>query len=184
MKKVSAMLLGSVLSLALVPAHAAQTNVFKMNGEFAQLPYSSSDQGWVTGSVGVDGNGASRVAYLFYAVYTPANGYAFWRDQIPLSAVTVKGVSSMAVELDTCTVSNTAGCGYVKFEVNTNEPASGWINKGSWGYAYDGYMVRFAGAGQARSSSATGSILGLPVDGSGAWIGTLDNVTVEVTVGK
>ena len=81
-------------------------------------------------------------------------------------------------------ISALASCGYVNFTVDTNEPASGWVNNGVWGSTYTGYISRYVGAAQARNASSTGTILGHNVDSSRAWIGTMDEVTIKITTGE
>lgn len=172
------------LSFFVLSVNAAETNIFKVNGQFGQVPYTYNNGSWASGAVSVDGAGINRTAFLYYSAYSPTMGYNSWRGSIPVEAVTVKGVASISVDIDTCTVSADAGCGYVNFIVETNEPASGWINNGVWGYDYDGYIARYVGASQSRSSTSTGTILGVSADNTRAWIGTMDDVTVEVQTGN
>ena len=164
-------------------ANAAEVELFKINGQYAEASYTTSAGGWASGGVSVDGIGNNQTAFLYYSAYS--NGvFRFWRGSIPRDAVRVTGVASMSVEIDTCTVNAIDGCGYVNFSVATNEPASGWVNNGVWGYSYDGYIARYAGASQVRSSTSTGTILGQSVDNPRSWIGAMDDVTVEIQTGK
>ncbi len=180
--KITTAFLGLIVFMS--TANASETALFKVNGQYAQVPYTYNAGSWASGAVSVDGTGISQTAFLYYSAYSSSTGYQFWRGAIPIEAVKVTGVASMSVDIDTCTVSATSGCGYVKFTVATNEPASGWVNNGVWGYSYGDYVVRYAGASQVRSASATGTILGQAVDNPRGWIGTMDDVTVEVQVGN
>lgn len=174
----------AVFAASITSAQAATTDIITTNGEFGQVTYTYNNGGWANGTVSVDGAGVNRTAYLFYVAYNPTNGYRYWSGNIPVDAVTVNGVAQISVNIDTCTVNATPACGPVNFQVSTNEPASGWINNGVWGYQYDGYSVKNVGAAQARSSSATGTILDQVIDNGRSWIGTMDNVTIELTVGN
>ena len=181
------MKLGLIFAVGLLStsaANAAVVDTFTTNGQFGQVTYTYNNGGWANGTVSVDGAGTNRTAHLFYVAYNPINGYRYWSGAIPVEAVTVTGVSKMAVDIDTCTVNPTVACGPVNFVVSTNEPASGWVNNGVWGYQYDGYIFNYAGAAQARSSSASGMILDQVIDNSRSWIGTMDNVIVNVSTGN
>jgi len=181
------MKLGLILAVGaffMSSANAAETDIFKANGQFGQVTYTYNNGGWANGTVSVDGAGISRTAHLFYVAYNPSNGYRYWNGDIPTNAVTVNGVAQISVDIDTCIVNPTPACGPVKFAVSTNQPSSGWINNGVWGYQFDGYMVKYAGAAQARSSSASGTILDQTIDNARSWIGTMDRVTIEVNIGN
>lgn len=181
MKKIATMV---GLFFVVLSVNAAETSLFKVNGQFGQVPYTYNAGSWASGAVSVEGTGLNQTAFLYYTAYSPSAGYKFWRGNIPVEAVTVTGIAGISVEIDTCTVSATVGCGYVNFRVATNEPASGWVNNGVWGYDYNGYIARYAGASQSRSATSTGTILGLSANNSRAWMGTMDDVTVEVQVGN
>lgn len=169
---------------AAASVNAAEVNLFKAKGEYGQVPYTYTPGiGWANGTVSVDGSGENRTANLFYASYTVANGYNFWRGDIPVDAVTVNGVDQISVEIDTCSISNVGGCGYVNFSVRKDVPAGGWINNGAWRVDYDDYHAVYSGNSQVRYASSTGEILGIPVDNSRAFIGKMNEVTIEVTVG-
>jgi hypothetical protein len=172
-----------VLSASTV--QAAEVDVMKLSGQFGQAPYTASEQGWANATVSVQGNGVNRTAHLFHVSYEYAtNTYKYWSGKIPVENVTVKGVSSISVDIDTCEVNYTPSCGYVNFTVATDEPASGWIDNGVRKFQYDGYMRNEVGARQVRASSSTGTVNGLSVDNARAFSGKYEEVTIEVTVGN
>lgn len=170
--------------LAMSSANAAVVDTFTINGQYGQVSYTYKNGGYAFGSISVDGAGVNQTAFLVYVASNSTNGYRYWRGQIPVDAVTVTGVASMAVDIDTCSVDPTPSCGPVNFTVSTNEPATGWISDGVWGYQYDGYIYKHVGAAQARSSSASGMILDQVIDNSRSWIGKMDNVTVQISTGN
>ena len=167
-------------------AHAAEPVVMTLNGQFGQIGYTRTADGWVSSTVSVDGVGLDKTAYLFYTSYNYTNGYKFWRGAIPMETVTQTGVASISVDVNTCNVEplNAAGCGPVSFTVNTDEPASGWVDNGTRSYSYDDYIYNSVGARQVRFSSASGSINGSAFDSSRAYMGKFDKVTIQVTVGN
>ena len=118
---------------------------------------------------------------MFHYSYSPSTGYNGWSGSIPVDAVTVTGVASISVNIDTCSVSNTAGCGPVYFTVTTNEPASGWIDNGSRQYDWGNVIYREAGNRQVRFSSSAGSVHGIPVNSNNAFMGKFNEVTISVT---
>lgn len=137
------------------------------------------------GTVSIEDNGHNRSAFLIVHGYSYNSGSFNWSGHIPVDSVTVNGVSSMSVEFDTCTYDGEPGshgeCGYVYFTVDTNQPASGWIQNGSTTIDYGLYYVRFAGSYQARRSTSSGHIIGIPVNNSShAFIGKGQDVEIEL----
>lgn len=172
-----------IMSVA-VAAQAAETDIFKLNGQYGQTGYVYNNGSWVAAGVAVDGAGQNETAVLYYSVYNYSAGtFSYWRNNIPVEAVTVNGINYMSVAIDTCTISAVAGCGYVELVLDTIEPAAGWVNNGVWGYDYSGYIFRAAGSSVVRSATAVGTVLGVAVNSDRGYIGTLDDVTVEISTG-
>ena len=133
-------------------------------------------------NVSVDGSGVNRVARLAYGTWV--NGYNYWYGEIPADAVKVTGVSSIAVQIDTCSLGNGSGCGYVDVTINTTEPASGWVYTGVYDYSYGDMIMHYVGNNQVRFSSASGTVLGIPVSETQAGIGMLNTTSITVSLGK
>lgn len=166
--------------------YAAETHIMTMKGQYGQFGYTPTADGWVAGSVSVYGTGQDKTAFMFHTSYTYADGYKFWRGNIPVEAVSQVGVSSIAVNVNTCDVEplNMPGCGPVSFTVTTDEPATGWIDNGVSSYSYNDFMYQAVGARQVRFSSAIGSINGSAFNTSRAYMGVYNDVTISITVGN
>jgi hypothetical protein len=180
-------IIASIALLAITGfANAAETYVDTISGQYGQVRYTPTAEGWVYANVFVDGAGVNRTAKLNYVSYSFVDGYKAWFGSIPEYTVVTTGVSSISVDVDTCAVEpvNSRGCGPVNFTVSTSEPASGWVNNGVVAYEYSDLMVRYVGANQVRESSASGMINGQTFDNARAFSGTSDNVYVQVTVGN
>jgi len=165
-------------------------SLFMASNAFAGVVYqytSSGQYGQVgNGNLGmeltVDGAGVSEVVHLVYFSYTYGVGFSYWYGDIPADAVAVTGVASMAVQLDSCTVKNVDGCGYVDVTITTDEPASGWVYTGAYQTQYGDMIIERIGNSQVRWSSAVGTILGRSVEGMRAGIGKYNNVKVTVSL--
>ena len=181
--------LSTILSCALVISFftsvaqsAADVEQVVLSGQFGQVSANNyGNLGWANATVSIEGNGVNRTAFLVHASDSPSTGYNLWRGSIPADAVTVTGVASISVNIDTCSVSNIDGCGPVYFTVTTNEPASGWIDNGTRQYNWGNVIYREAGSRQVRFSSSTGSIHGIPVNNSRAFMGKYNEVTISIT---
>ena len=166
-------------------AHSEVIDQLVSSGQYGQASANyGGDIGWASATVSVDGNGVNRTAHLFHVSYSPATNYNYWSGNIPANAVTVKGVNSISVNIDTCTVQYIAGCGPVSLTVTTDQPASGWIDNGVIQYDWDGVIYREAGARQVRFSSATGSVHGVPLDTTRAYMGKYNEVSITVSTTK
>jgi len=176
-KSVGGLLLASFFMAS--SAVAGTVYQFTSNGTFGQTWGGSAGV-----NVSVDGSGVNRVAHLVYYAYSADIGYNFWYGEIPADAVKVNGVSSVSVQIDTCTLGNLSGCGYVDATINTNEPASGWVYTGAYDYSYGDMVIKYVGHNQARFSSATGTVLGLPVNPTNAAIGKYTDMGVTVNIGN
>jgi len=176
-KKMGGLLIASLIMVS--NAFAGEVYQFVSNGQYGQTWGGNAGI-----NVSVDGSGVNQVARLVYYAYSQETGYFFWYGEIPASAVTMTGVASMHVQIDTCTISTLSGCGYVDVAINTNEPASGWVYTGVWQYSYGAMSVQYVGNSQVRFSSATGTVVGIPVSETNAAIGKYNNVSVSVSLGN
>jgi hypothetical protein len=132
-------------------------------------------------NISVDDSGTAR---LITETRTPADGYKLWYGDIPSSTVTVKGINSIAVQIDTCTVDPSAGCGYVDATITMNPKAGGFITNGSTHYTWDDVIVQVAGPIDVRNAIATGYVNGVSLDDGGAYIGKYNTASIEVQTGN
>jgi len=182
-KYLSFFLSGSISLLALIPAvHAEVIDQVVSSGQYGQASANNTgDIGWAAATVSIEKNGINRTAHLFHVSSSPSTGYNYWTGNIPVDAVIVNGVNSISVNIDTCSVNYIAGCGPVYLTVTTSEPATGWIDNGVRQYDWNGVIYREAGARQVRFSSATGSVHGVPIDTTRAFMGKYNDVSITVS---
>lgn len=127
-----------------------------------------------------EGTGADQSTKLLYYV-RDAQGFGRWQGEIPASAVTMTGVSSMHVEVDTCAIAATSGCRVVNVTWGKT-PGQAIVGSFNQHTADDGTIYQSAGAITNFSASAVGTVGSITVDGTpNASIGTSTNVTVTVT---
>jgi hypothetical protein len=132
-----------------------------------------------------EGAGRGQTTKLLYYVWG-GQGSGNWQGDIPASAVTSNGVNSMHVEVDTCTIDPTSGCGYVNLTWNKT-PGQAVVGTLTSHTAYDGTIYQSAGVITMFPATAVGTVLGITVDSStndgstNADIGTANGVTVTVT---
>lgn len=132
-------------------------------------------------NISVDGSGTAR---LVTYTHVPSESYKLWYGNIPASAVKVQGIDSIAVQIDTCTVNPTSGCGYVDAVITMDPKAGGFITDGSTHYTWDNIIVQVAGPTQVHNANAAGYVNGISLDNAGAYIGKYDTASIEVQTGS
>ena len=181
MKKVICMSMVGASALLAVSAVSAEV-LFQqvVSGNYGQVN-AYTDDGFAAMSVSVDSTGRA-----FLAAYSSnsTDGYKFWYGDIPASAVTVRGANTIAVQIDTCSVDPSPGCGYVDATVTADPKDGGFITDGSSHYNWGNVIFQVAGPTQVRRSNVTGYINGILVDGAQAFVGKYTNVTIEVVTGQ
>lgn len=184
MKVLHTHILSGLIGLLLCTSIAQSAVVEQVvtSGQFGQVSANNGGAaGWANATVSVEGEGINQTAHLFHVSNSPSTGYQFWTGNIPVNTVKRTGVASISVDIDTCSVSNNPGCGYVNFTVTTDEPASGWIDNGVRKYDWDGYIYREAGARQVRFSRSTGTVNGISVNNDRAFMGKYNEVTISIS---
>jgi hypothetical protein len=126
----------------------------------------------------------SGVARLITETHFPGDTFHFWIGDIPSSAVTVHGINSIAVQIDTCSINNAPGCGNVDTVITKDPKAGGFITDGSSHYNWDGLIVQVAGPIDVRNAQASGSINGIPLNPTGSYIGKYNTASLEVQTGQ
>ena len=183
-----AMLCTLIASTSVLAAEAYINKVFGQIGQAAVRMDNGTVETSVFAEVSVDGSGINQTAFLWYVVINEyTNGdivIQSWQGDIPVDTVQVTGVASMSVEIDTCTVSNVAGCGYVDFAVTT-EPGTPEISNTAFGWNLGGIIYRSVGARQVRAASSVGTVLDYPLETSSyAFMSKASEIEVIVTVGN
>ncbi|MGD8567947.1 MAG: hypothetical protein PVJ39_07655 [Gammaproteobacteria bacterium] len=148
-----------------------QATVFS-NGNYASI------------NVSVDGLATDQTVHLSTYYHLPGEGYHFWSGEIPASAVTVAGVDSIAVDINTCDVNNTTGCGPVDVTVTKDPHGGGFITDGSSQYQWDDLIFAVAGPVQVHSATVTGTVNGVPLDNGRGYIGKYNQAHIEVQTGS
>lgn len=123
--------------------------------------------------------------HLIYSTYTPESGYYYWNGMVPASAVETTGISSMRINIDTCTVQANAACGLVDVSFTKDPASTPLINTGVSQMMYGGVLYQTAGSYTTYNADAIGSIRGIAFTSTNrAWLSRYSNVTVTVTSGN
>jgi len=148
-----------------------QASVFS-NGNYASI------------NVTVDGLGTNQTIRLSTYSHLPNEGYNFWSGEIPASYVTVKGVDSIAVNVNTCDVNPTTACGPVDVTITMDPDGGEFVTDGSSQYKWDNLIFAIAGPVQVHSATVTGTVNGVPLDSGRAYMGKYDTAHIEVLTGS
>ena len=171
--------IGALLAVSAVNAGVLYQNV--VSGTYGQAFGYTASGDFAGISVTVDGsNSATLVTYS----YTQNGSYQFWYGQVPNSAVIVKGLNSIAVKIDTCSIDSSMGCGYVDVVVSKDPKAGGFITDGSLHYTWDNIIVQVAGPTDVRYANITGYVNGVSMDGDRAFLGKYTNASLMIQTGK
>lgn len=179
---IKSFLLSGIISAALVSpmVQAAEADTFVVSGTYGQTGYvSTPGMGSASATVSISGQGTNQSATLMHWSNDSTNGYQYWRGLVPVAAVTSTGIDGISISINTCEVDNRAGCGYVDFSVRSDTPASGWVDNGVNQTTGTGYIYRQVGARTVRFASSTGSVNGVPVDNTRAFMGKGTDVTIS-----
>lgn len=180
------LVLSSVLAAALVAplSQASETDTFVISGTYGQTGYVyTPGVGSAAATVSINGTGPDATATLM-AWSSSADGYKYWRGNIPVESIVSTGIDGISVSINTCEINNTAGCGQVDFSVRADVPASGWIDNGVAEYTGNGFVFRQVGSRVTRFASSTGYVNGVSVDNTRAFMVKGNDVTISVTVGQ
>ena len=183
---IKSIVFSGVISAALLStiAQAAETDTFVVSGTYGQSGYvNTPDVGSASATVSIDGAGVNQTATLMHYSYS-AEGYKYWRGNIPVESVTSTGMDGISVSVNTCEIDNRYGCGQVDLTVTSDTPASGWVDNGVFQYTGIGYIYRQVGARTVRFASSTGNVDGIPLDNTRAFMSKGTDVTITVTTGE
>jgi hypothetical protein len=128
----------------------------------------------------IEGAGINQTISLSH--YNTSTGY--WRGVIPASSVTVNGIASISVTVNTCDyiASSSWGtdpCGLV--DVTFNKADYLWKTNGVSHYTWGDTIRQYVGGISTFSASATGTIKGVSIDSTRAYMGKYNNVAVVVS---
>lgn len=134
-------------------------------------------------NVSIEGAGVNQVITLSH--YNYVTGY--WRGTVPVTAVTVNGVASIAVNVNTCDLPATssfgaAPCGIV--DVTFNKGDYLWKTNGVRQYTWGNTIRQYVGGISTFSASTIGTVNGVVIDSTRAYIGKYNNVTIIVSTAE
>ncbi len=180
MKK--SLMLGILSVAALLTVASANAGVLYSqvtSGTYGQAS-GYTDAGYAAVNFSTDGTTARLITYTT----SPAGDYNMWYGDIPASAVTAKGINSIAVQLDTCSVVNSVGCGYVNVVIKMDPKGYGFVTDGSVKYDWGNVIVVVAGPTQVRESTITGTVNGITMDGVRSFIGKYTQSSITIQTAK
>jgi hypothetical protein len=176
----------SVLTLAtagLAMCSAAQAGVIDQSttasAEFAQVYHNGTSV-----NLTIEGAGANRVVNLSTYSYTYGVGGVYWSGEIPADAVVDNGIASITVNVDTCmsTPRVTYGenaCGLVNVTFTKNDYL--WKTNGVTRYNWGDIIYEVIGGISTFSAAATGTVHGVDVSATNAYMGKYNDVSVTVS---
>lgn len=170
------------------------------DASYASFTQNNAD-GYVSVTFYEEGAGPTQKHYVsIYIQNRDENGnwsLKRWNGFLPADAVSINGVNSATINVDTClieTAYNYANaCGLVNVTVTKDPLAFGSTSAGAYAYNWGGLIMQYAGTWSYHNSTAAGSVYGINVDtaatnaGYGyarANIGRYTNVSVTVTTGN
>ena len=192
MKKYMQQLLTALFITAAVslPAQAAVDNKYTFNGQWVQ-----SYSGDASIYLEISGEGVNQTVYLYsHSGQRSTGDQIIWNGPIPSDAVTIQGIHSVSVKVNTCEheADFSTGCGMVDVTATSE---AGWENfrvltQVSHFYTWDGMMMQQVGHIHDRYTSTTGSVNGYPlnIDNSGdikTWMsrmGTAKDMEISITI--
>ena len=166
-----------VLAGTVATAHAEILDQMVSNGDFA-----SAFQGSTGFSLTIEGNGVNQVSTLLVNQYVSGVGFTSWKGVIPNDTIIAQGVSSISVNVDTCTINNIPGCGLVDATVSKNPQDGGFIQNGVVKYTYGDIMQTIAGVRQVHRADAVGTVNGVTLTTARSFIGKDNEVRIIVEI--
>lgn len=166
------------LGLVTTPASAALLYQFSGSGDYASARlYAGGEYVYVWVSQEV--SGANTYTRLIYSTRTADGAYKYWAGSIPATSITGAATGSLTVDLDTCTVNPTAGCGPVSL---TWSATNAYVGKysGRTMNSDDGITRQFVGTSTRKGSLVTGVVGDVTLDGLASSMGKYSNATVVV----
>ena len=150
-------------------------------------------EGRVFAELTTEGAGVAQTNYLRVYASTPDASYSYWSGTVPADAVSINGVASANIFVDTCAIQashwSTGSCGLVDVTLTKYPHDFGWSGGGSSAYNYGDIIMQYTGSWSVHFSNATGALYGVSVDTentpySNAAIGRYTNVSVTVVQGN
>lgn len=192
----------AALSIALF-APVASAEVLEtystQDASYATVTQNNSD-GYVLVDFYEEGAGPTASTWLrVFSMTRNADGFLTierWRGVVPDAAMSINGVASASISVDTCSLtaaySTANGCGVVDVTVTKDPQAFGSTTAGAYAYNFGGLIMQFAGTWSTHNSTAVGSVNGITIDtaansafgASRAVIGKYTNVSVTITTGN
>jgi hypothetical protein len=132
----------------------------------------------------IEGAGANRKVKLSHSFYSYETGSLYWSGTIPADAVTVNGIAQVSVYVDTCsrTASVTWGdnpCGVVDVTFTKNDFL--WKTNGVRQYQWGDLIYQIVGGINTFSAQSSGTVRGVVVDASNAYMGKYTDVSIQVS---
>lgn len=145
------------------------------SSEFAQVYKNGTSV-----NLNIEGAGINQSISLSH--YNTSTGY--WRGVIPASSVTANGIASISVTVNTCDYTalsswGAAPCGLV--DITFNKVDYLWKTNGVRHYTWGDTIRQYVGGISTFSASATGTVKGVSVDSTRAYMGKYNNVTIIVS---
>jgi hypothetical protein len=133
----------------------------------------------------IEGAGVTRVVTMAVSNYTYGVGFSYWRGVVPNDAVVEDGIASISVNIaSTCGLAATSTYGSnFCYDVNATFTKNDylWKTNGVTQYTWGDIIYQIVGGISAFSASTTGTVNGVDISSSRAYMGRYTNVNVMVT---
>jgi hypothetical protein len=145
--------------------------------------YANVYQNGTSVNVTIEGAGVNRKVSLSHSSYSYGTGSVYWSGEIPADAVTVNGVAQISVYVDTCNLPARVSwganpCGLV--DVTFDKVDRLWKTNGVRQYQWGDLIYQIVGGITTFSAQSTGTVRGVNVDSTRAYMGQYNNVSVQV----
>lgn len=173
-------LLQAVLALLVIAAVPAQAEVYQYNVKgYTAFAWSKT----AAVRLHIDGSGVNRKVMLYANSGVSGVDYKYWGGEIPADAVTVNGINSISVNINTCTVLSNIGCGLVDVTMTT---LAGYENfrtrTGAWNYTTPYATFNYVGHLHDRYADVAGTVNGYPLNITGPSWNSIVSQTSELSV--
>ena len=140
--------------------------------------YQNNSDGSITVNVKQEGAGSAQETRLSIIMWLPTGGYtvygtpefklARWSGIVPNQFVSINGVASAQITVNTCTLdasyTTDNACGPIDLTITKDPLAFGDVGAGAYAYNYNGFIYQYVGTWSRHNSTAVGSVNGIMID--------------------
>ena len=173
-------------TVALALNSAAQAGIIDQSTT-SSAGFSQVYQNGTSVNLTIEGAGANRTVNLAISSYTYGVGSTYWSGEIPADAVVVNGIAQVSVNVDTCTLEPKVSygdypCGMVDMTFTKADYL--WKTNGVTQYTYGDITYQLIGGISTFSAAASGTVRGVEINATNAYMGKYTDVSITVSTGN